>query len=104
MRTSALDRAPLVRVAAADDAGVRRVGRDVAPSVAPCRLSRCETKFAASGNPATERRWNRTIQAGGCPALPVLKTDCGYSPACVYVRVPGPTVPSRLLAGHRLPS
>jgi hypothetical protein len=29
-----------------------------------------------AGTSPTERRWNRTIQAEGCSALPVLKTGC----------------------------
>jgi hypothetical protein len=30
----------------------------------------------SAGLSPTERRWNRTIQAEGCSALPVLKTGC----------------------------
>ena len=33
--------------------------------------------------PSTERRWNRTMQAEGCSALPVLKTGCVTDSLCL---------------------
>ena len=56
-------------VPAPSDLAGRGVGEAHSNSVHAARK-----KELCAGIPSTERRWNRTIQAEGCSALPVLKT------------------------------
>jgi hypothetical protein len=53
--------------------------------------------------PATKRRWNRTIQAGGCPALPALKAGWATRPLPLRAQGYG-SVRGRRLAKRRQPS
>src|SRR3954447_19119664 len=55
----------------------------------PWRQNRAQTRAWSQIRP-TERRWNRTIQAEGCSALPVLKTGWATRPLPLRKPVYGP--------------